>query len=110
MDHHVPSAVTAGLRQRGIDVVTAAEDNADAFDDVALLDRATLLGRVLYSQDQDLLVITHQRLQDGKEFAGVAYAHQLSISIGQAIRDLELLAHVLDSDDMRNRIEFLPYS
>jgi hypothetical protein len=60
MDHHVPSAVTAGLRQRGVDVVTSAEDGSDTLDDDALLDRATSLGRVLYSQDQDLLVIAHQ--------------------------------------------------
>jgi hypothetical protein len=46
----------------------------------------------------------------GHDFAGVAYAHQLKISIGQAIRDLELLAKALDPDDMRNRVEYLPYS
>ena len=28
MDHHVPFSVTEGLRQRGIDVLTAYEDNA----------------------------------------------------------------------------------
>ena len=29
MDHHVPSAITRGLRQRGIDVLTAQQDDAD---------------------------------------------------------------------------------
>jgi len=28
MDHHVPRAITNGLRLRGIDVITAREDNA----------------------------------------------------------------------------------
>jgi hypothetical protein len=36
--------------------------------------------------------------------------HQLAISIGQAIHDLELLAKVLDPGDIRNRVEYLPYS
>ena len=47
MDHHVPSAITQGLRQRGIDVLTAHEDGAAQFDDEQLLERATQLGRTL---------------------------------------------------------------
>jgi hypothetical protein len=109
MDHHVPSAITAGLRKRGVDVLTAEEDGSAALEDDPLLDRATSLGRVLFSQDEDLLAIAHQRLLSGREFAGVVYSHQLSISIGQAIRDLELIAKALDPGDMRNRVEYLPY-
>lgn len=110
MDHHVPSTVTAGLRQRGVDVLTATEDGADSLDDEALLLRATNRGRVLYSQDQDLLAIAHAWLKAGRDFAGVAYAHQLAISVGQAVRDLEVLAKALDPADMQNRVEYLPYS
>lgn len=55
MDVHVPYAVTTGLRLRGVDVLTAQEDGASELDDPALLDRATELGRVLYTQDDDLL-------------------------------------------------------
>ena len=40
MDHHVPRAITAGLRNRGVDVLTAYEDNTHELDDPALLDRA----------------------------------------------------------------------
>src|SRR5947209_5814859 len=110
MDHHVPSAITAGLRRRGVDVVTAEEDGSATLADEALLDRTTSLGRVLFSQDEDLLAITHQRLQAGRDFSGLAYAHQLAISIGQAVRDLELIAKVLEPADMHNRVEYLPYS
>jgi hypothetical protein len=110
MDHHVPAPITAGLRQRGVDVVTAEEDGTTRLADDLLLDRATSMGRVHFSEDRDLLAIAHQRQQAGNEFAGVAYAHQLKISIGQAINDLELLAKALEPDDMRNRVEYLPYS
>jgi hypothetical protein len=109
MDHHVPSAISAGLRKRGVDVLTAFEDGSATLQDDPLLDRATSLGRVLFSQDEDLLVIAQQRLQTARHFSGLVYAHQLAISIGQAVRDLELIAKVLDPVDMQNRVEYLPY-
>ena len=40
MDHHVPAAVSAGLRSRGVDVLTAAEDGSAALEDEPLLERA----------------------------------------------------------------------
>jgi hypothetical protein len=108
MDHHVPGPITAGLRRQDIDVVTAYEDNAAEFDDEALLERATHLGRVLFSQDRDLLVIAYHWLETGREFSGLIFAHQLNITIGRAVRDLALLAQVLEPADMHNHIEFLP--
>ena len=108
MDHHVPSPITEGLTSRGVDAITAREDDATRLDDELLLARATLLNRVLFSQDQDLLIIANRWMQDGINFAGLVYAHQLATTIGQAVRDLELMALALDPEDMRNRIEFLP--
>ena len=109
MDHHVPTAITAGLRRRGVDVLTAEEDGSAALEVDALLDRAMSMGRALFTQDEDLLTIANQRSKAGPDFAGVVYAHQLAISIGQAVRDLELIAKVLDPVDMRNKVEYLPY-
>jgi len=70
MDVHVPSAVTAGLRRRGVDVLTSQEDGTREADDAALLQRATDLGRVLFTQDDDLLAIASQWQQEAREFAG----------------------------------------
>ena len=39
MDVHIPRAITIGLRLRGVDVLTAQEDNAATLLDPALLDR-----------------------------------------------------------------------
>jgi hypothetical protein len=108
MDHHVSAPITEGLRRRGIDVLTAHEDGAAELDDESSLERAYHLGRVLFSQDRDLLVIAHHWLETGREFSGLIYAHQLDITIGRAVRDLELLVQVLEPDDLRNHIEFLP--
>jgi predicted nuclease of predicted toxin-antitoxin system len=108
MDHHVHAAITDGLRRRGVEVITAQEDGATRFDDERLLERATQLGCVLFSQDKDLLILTHRWLQTDREFAGLVYAHQLSVTIGQAVRHLELIAKALDPQEMHNGIEFIP--
>ena len=108
MDHHVHIAITDGLRQRSVDVITAYEDNAAELDDEPLLARATQLNRVLFSQDVDLLVITERWLRTNRAFAGLIYAHQLSITIGQAVRDLTLIAQIFEPEEMCNHIEFLP--
>nr|MBA2446865.1 DUF5615 family PIN-like protein [Chloroflexota bacterium] len=109
MDHHVPRAITAGLRPRRVDVLTAAEDGAAELDDPDLLDRATALGRVLFSQDEDLLVEATRRQAEGIPFSGVIYAHQLRISIGVCVRDLELVAAASELADLRNQVIFLPF-
>jgi predicted nuclease of predicted toxin-antitoxin system len=75
MDVHVHQAITAGLRLRGVDVLTAQEDGARQLSDSGLLDRATALGRVLFSQDEDLLREATRRQQSRESFAGVIYAH-----------------------------------
>ncbi len=49
MDEHVPRAITIALRMRGVDVITAQEDNADGMPDQELLDRASQLQRVLFT-------------------------------------------------------------
>jgi predicted nuclease of predicted toxin-antitoxin system len=61
MDVHVRRAITVALLDRGIDVLTAQRDGAAELDDPALLDRATTLNRVLFSQDQDLLIEATRR-------------------------------------------------
>jgi hypothetical protein len=109
MNHHVPAAFTEGLRRRNVDVVTALEDGAARWDDEKLLVRAAQLGRILFSQDEDLLAVTHNWLKSGKDFSGLVYAHQQQITIGQAVRDLELIAKALEPEDLRNRIEFIPF-
>lgn len=107
-DHNVPRQVTAGLRRRGVDVITAYEDGAQRMGDPALLDRATALGRVLVTQDDDLLREGTFRQQQGIAFAGVIYAYQLGITIGQFVTDLELLAAVYDPADVANQVIYLP--
>ena len=108
MDVHVKAAITTGVRRRGIDVVTAQADGGQRLEDAALLARATRLGRVLFSQDDDLLAITKAQQSEERQFAGVIYGHQLAATIGKYVLDLELVCTVLEPEDMINRIEYLP--
>jgi predicted nuclease of predicted toxin-antitoxin system len=107
-DQHVPSAIASGLRRRGIDVLTCDQDGAAQLPDEQLLERAQELGRVIFTQDADFLEIANDRMTRGHEFAGVVYAHQLHITIGQAIRDLDLTARVLTMEEVKNRVIYLP--
>jgi hypothetical protein len=108
MDVHVHRTITAGLRLRGVDVLTAQEDGRHKLPDDLLLDRATELQRVLFSQDEDLLDEAAGRQRDGIPFAGVVYAHQLRVPIGVCVRDLELIAKAATPEDCANRVEYLP--
>ena len=80
MDVHVPAAITRGLLLRGVDVLTAQLDGTTRMEDPDLLDWAAELGRVLFSQDEDLLAEATKRQRIGKQFSGVSYAHQLGIT------------------------------
>jgi hypothetical protein len=108
MDHHVPRAITLGLRLRGVEGITAYEDGASELEDAALLDRAGELGRVLFTRDDDLLAEATKRQRDGIPFHGVIYAHQLRVSIGRCVQDLEIIAKAGEPEDLMNGIMFLP--
>jgi hypothetical protein len=108
MDQHVPRAITAELRSRGIDVITAYEDRTSELEDSELLDRAGALGRVLFTRDEDLLSEATRRQRAGEAFGGIIYAHQLRVSIGTCIRDLEIIAKAGALDDLQDGVIFLP--
>jgi predicted nuclease of predicted toxin-antitoxin system len=108
MDVHVPLAITEALRVRGADVLTAQQDDARQLADDELLDRAGSLGRVLFTRDVDLLAEATRRQREGIAFAGVIFAHQLQVTIGQCVRDLELIAGAGEPEDLANRVCYLP--
>lgn len=108
MDENVPKSITDGLRRQGVDVLTAQEDRREGTPDPILLDRATELQRLIFSQDEDFLAEASRRQQQSVNFSGVVYAHQQNITIGDCIRDLEIIAKASDSEDFANRVQYLP--
>ncbi len=107
MDVHVPLAITRGLRRRGVEVITAQEDEAARLPDPELLDRASALGRMLFSQDEDLVAEAVRRQRVGLSFATVIFGRQLDHSIGRCIQDLEALSKAAGPDDAKGQVLFL---
>ena len=89
-------------------MITAYEDGSSELDDAGVLDRAGDLGRVLFTRDDDLLAEAARRQRVGIPFHGIVYAHQLRVSIGRCMDDLELIAKVGESVDLMNQVVFLP--
>lgn len=108
MDENVAGQITKGLRGRGVDVLTVQEDGRNGSPDPLVLDCATELGRVLFSQDRDLPDEAEYRQREGIAFSGVIYAHQFHVSIGTCVRDLELIAKIGMPEEFANRVEYLP--
>jgi hypothetical protein len=92
MDVHVPQAITDQLRRRGINVLTAIEDNANELLDEQLLKRVSGLERVLFTQDIRFKAMAEDWQRQGKPFSGLVFGHQLGGTIGQFVKDLELIA------------------
>ncbi len=62
----------------------------------------------MFSFDADMLREATQRYQMGESFAGVIFAHPTRISVGECIRDLEIIAKIGEPDDLYNRVIYLP--
>jgi hypothetical protein len=88
MDVHIPQAITDQLRRRGVDVLTAFEDERQELPDDQLLLRVTQLNRVLFTQDIRFRVLAETWQVEGKQFSGLIFGHQLGGTIGQFVRDL----------------------
>jgi hypothetical protein len=108
MDVHVPQAITDQLRRRGINVLTAIEDNANELLDEQLLKRVSGLGRVLFTQDIRFRAMAEDWQRQGKPFSGLVFGHQLGGTIGQFVKDLELIAQASEPEDWLNTVEYLP--
>lgn len=89
-------------------MLTAQEDNAITLSDADLLDRATAMGRAVFTFDQDFLIEAAHRQEEGIEFGGVIYARLLKVSVSECIHNLEIVAKASDPTDLVNRVLFLP--
>ena len=101
-DEHVAKAVIRGLRQRGIDVLSTPEAGNLQDSDEDHLQFAFSQQRVIFTQDDDFLKLA----ASGIEHTGIVYAHQ-STPISDIIQGLMLIQQVLDTEDMKNHVEYL---
>jgi hypothetical protein len=72
-----------------------------------ILDRATELQHLLFIQDVDFLIETAYRQRENLSWFGVIYAHQLQVSIGQCVQELELISSALELGEVENLLIYL---
>lgn len=102
-DESVEVAVTEQLRRRGIDVVNVRGLGLLGDTDINHLKRATEMGRVLCTYDQDFLRIA----AEGTEHGGIIFAFQDRTSVGDWVNGMELVCKVYSPEDMKNQVEYL---
>jgi hypothetical protein len=109
MDVHVPGPITNQLRLRGVDVLTAQEDGAQEMQDDELLERSAILGRLLFTQDIRFKALAESWQQEGRPFGGLVFGHQLRGTIGQYVRDLELIAKASEQSEWHGAVVHIPF-
>ena len=103
LDEQVPSAVASGLRRRGIDVTTTADEGMLSASDQEQLDFAARNRRVMVTQDDDFL-----RLHaEGTAHAGIAYCRQGTRTIGQMLETLVLIFELMTLHEMGDQVVYL---
>lgn len=103
LDEHIPAAVTAGLKQKGIEVATIQELGRCGLSDLEQLEFACMEGWVLVTFDSDFLAMARNEIQH----SGIVWCPERKYSIGQLVRALALIHAVMDKDQMLNHVEFL---
>lgn len=103
LDEHVAHAIADGLRRRGIDVTTTVDVALLSAPDEEHIAHAKRDQRVIVTQDADFL----RSAAGDPMHCGIAYFPHGKRSFGEVIRQLALMHHAMDEDEMRGRIEYL---
>jgi hypothetical protein len=107
-DVHVDHAIVGQLRLRQVDVLTAQDDGTTQLTDEELLKRAAALGRPLMTHDIRFQAMAESWQVQGRTFCGLIFGHLMQVSIGQCVKDLELIAKATDPQDWDSAILRLP--
>lgn len=103
LDENLSPTIAAQLKQRGIDAICVRDLNLLGDADVNHLERATEMGRVLVTTDVDFLRLA----ATGVPHAGIIFGNQQDHTLGDWVKNLELLCFVYTTQDMANHVEYL---
>jgi len=87
------------LRRHGIDIIRGSLGD----DDTVHLRRASAMGRVVCTEDDDFLKLT----ATGAEHAGIIKGRQNDHAIGDWVKYLRFIHSICAPGDMRNNVEHL---
>jgi hypothetical protein len=101
-------AVVKALRQRGIDVLTAAEAGHEKFSDDQHLAFAASEGRSIYSLNaRDFARLHAEYLAGGRSHTGVITIPRQRYSTGEKVRRLSDFLKNTDTESIKDTIQFL---
>jgi len=103
LDENIAKSVLKGLGRKGIDAVLVTDVGMRTKSDIEHIQKALELERVIVTFDNDFLKLNNE----GITHAGIAFFQDSYTSVGDMIRDLELLYQVMDAEDMFNHVEYL---
>jgi predicted nuclease of predicted toxin-antitoxin system len=103
LDENISPKVASQLRLRGIDAVAVQELGLKGDSDENHLQRAQRMQSVLVTADTDFLIMA----SEGIEHQGIIFGTQETLSIGDWVNRLELIAAVYTREDMLNHVEYL---
>ena len=103
LDENLTPKIATQLKRRGVDIVTVRDLGLLGDSDENHLERATRMNRVLVTSDTDFLKMA----SDGIKHTGIIFGVQENNSIGDWVKELELICSVYSKDDMINHVEFL---
>jgi hypothetical protein len=109
LDVHVDKAIHIQLHRRGVDVLRAQDNGAAELTDEELLQRATDLGRVIFTHDTRFKALVEEWQGQGRTFAGLLFGNQLGVTVGTYVKDRELIAKASDPEDWLNVVQHLPF-
>jgi Domain of unknown function (DUF5615) len=96
-----PRAAAVGLRRIGIDLTTTPEAGLIHLSDLEQLSFALDQGRVLFTQNEDFLVL-HTA---GTSHAGIIYCKKDTRSLGEMNRGLEPAWEICETNDIADQVE-----
>jgi hypothetical protein len=109
-DEDVPGSIVRGLRSRhpGLDIVRVQEVGLMQTPDPDILAWATREGRLIVTRDVNTMsAYALERVALGLPMLGVFVIPE-RMPVGQAIRELEIIALASSPDEWRDRVAFLP--
>lgn len=105
-DECVDGRVINGLRRRGADIVTAADEGLLSASDEQHLARAIELDRVIVSADVDFLRLVSEKPRDSHVPGLIFISH--SAPVGAVVSAIVLVTHAFEPKDMVNWVEWVP--
>ena len=103
IDENVQIEVAPQLVQHGIEAVSAKSLEKLGDTDANHLRRATEMGCVLCTHDQDFL----RKSAEGVQHAGIVFAEQYKSTIGGWVRELQTIHSEMTAEAMKMQVKFI---